>query len=107
MADLPVITRPNGKPYRPRKISGRGLTDEDGCLTGVVILGIHDIDRAQPLALKYVQWQLDAGYAPARPTLVWWREAIERGDIRWYDDAEHGRAGVWFQDIVEVPAGVR
>ena len=45
-----VIQRPDGKPYRPRKLAAYAVTDPDDMLSGVMVLGTHDPGRAQPLA---------------------------------------------------------
>ena len=106
MTDPPiaVIARPNGKPYRPRKVIAYGVYDADECPEGVIVLGTHDISRAEALATSLVKCDLlDSGYAPAGPSQVWWRDSFEGGRRIWVNDAERGRAGVWFRQIVEQP----
>lgn len=106
MADqIPVVTRPNGKPYRPRRITANAVADEDQNLCGVIVLGTHDQLRAQPLADEYARWQLGEGCKAAEPRCGWYRDAFEGGGRRWVTDEERGRAGVWFREIVEVPGG--
>ena len=101
---LDVITRPNGKPYRPRKVIAYGVYDPDECPESVVVLGTHDVVRAQALATTFVKHDLlDSSYAPAGPCTVWWRDGMEYGRRVWLNDAEHGRAGVWFRELVEDP----
>jgi hypothetical protein len=36
----------------------------------------------------------------------WWRDGFEGGRRAWVNDAEHGRAGVWFRQIAEAPTAV-
>jgi hypothetical protein len=103
MGGTEMIMRPNGKPYRPRKVVACAVANEDQILSGVMILGTHDVARAQPLADQYAAWQLDAGYAAAKPLEGWYREGFESGQFRWITDEVRGRAGVWFREIVEVP----
>jgi hypothetical protein len=101
-AALEPIMRPNGKTYRPRKLSANAVTDCDGDgLEGVVVFGTHDPARALDLADQYVAWQIDSGYAAATPVAVWWRDGFAYGQRRWIDDPERGRAGVWFCEITE------
>jgi hypothetical protein len=93
-----VIQRPNGKAYRPRKVIGY-LAGEDS--KSVVVLGTHDIARAQVLADELVRIYVDSRETAADPVLVWWRDGFECGQLRWIADEVRGRAGVWFRDIVE------
>jgi hypothetical protein len=97
------ITRPDGRVYCPRKVIACAVGDEDGILAGVVVLGIHDVERAAKLAQDYVDWQLGEGYAPAQPECGWYRDAFEGGERRWIRDEVRGRAGVMFREIVERP----
>lgn len=101
MSRLETITRPNGKPYRPRKIAAYTVVDEDEILCGVIVLGTHEIGRAQPFADEYVAWQLGANYAAEDPVPGWYREGFLSGRFMWIDDIERGRAGVWFRKIIE------
>ena len=96
-----VIERPNGKPYRPRRVTANAVTDEDDLLSGVIVLGTHDPGRAQPLADGYAVWQLGSGHVAADPVTGWWRNGYSSGCLCWISDEEHGRAGVWFREIVE------
>jgi hypothetical protein len=101
MTGITTITRPNGKPYRPRKVIAACVSDEDGGIGGVMVLGTHDLGRAQALADQYAAWQLDSGYAAADPLPGWYREGFAGGQLRWITDEERGRAGVWFREIAE------
>jgi hypothetical protein len=49
-AELPEITRPNGKPYRPRKLVAYAVNDADLEVGGAVVFGTHDPAKAHPLA---------------------------------------------------------
>ena len=100
-----VIMRPDGRPYRPRKVTANAVVNEDDFLSGVIVLGTHDIACAVRLATEYVQWQLDAGYCAVDPLPGWYRDAFEGGHRRWVSDEKRGRAGVWFRDIVETSDG--
>lgn len=95
------ITRPDGKPYRPRKVVAHAIVDEDGLLCGVMVLGTHDVTRAQALADWYAVWQLGSGHAAAGPRPGWYRDGYECGHRCWVTDEVHGRAGVWFRKITE------
>jgi hypothetical protein len=114
----PAIQRPDGSLYRPRTISANAIVDEDEILCGVMVLGTHDVLRAQPLADQYAVWQLGSGYTAAGPLTGWWRDGFEGGRRCWVTDERRGRAGVWFREVVErtpvidigylsLPAGVQ
>lgn len=90
---LPVIMRPNGKPYRPRGIRTAHWDNEDTC--GVIILGTHDIEMALPLAAGGCQYYFGSQYA-IKPEVAWFRQGMERGDPVWFRDEKRGRAGVMF-----------
>ena len=102
-ATLPPITRPDGRTYRPRKVIACAIIDEDEILSGVIVFGTHDPERAAPLAQDFVTWQLGAGYAPLYSGGGWWRDGFEGGRRVWLSDDERGRAGVMFARIVEAP----
>ena len=109
MADLKPIERPSGKVYRPRKVIAHAVADEDGLTSGVMVLGTHDIERAQKLADECAAAWVESGYVAISPECGWFREGFEAGELRWLRDEERGRAGVCFRDIVEAagtpPAG--
>ena len=96
-----VITRPNGRPYRPRKVVAREVADAEEMTSGVMVLGTHDIERARKLADKCAAAWVDGGYVAAEPEAGWFREGYEYGRPMWLRDEVHGRAGVWFREIVE------
>lgn len=102
-ADLEVITRPDGRQYRPRKIVAHPITDADDILCGVLVTGTHDPDRAIELARRGVTAELGRGYEPVDPIAVWWRNSFAGGRRCWVTDEKRGQAGVFFGEIVEVP----
>lgn len=93
------ITRPNGKLYRPRKLIAAAVDDGDGGVGGVMILGTHDTGRAQAFANEYAMWVTDEKVTAIKPLPGWYREGFSGGELRWISDEEHGRAGVWFQEL--------
>jgi hypothetical protein len=101
------VTRPNGKTYRPQRLTAYAVTDEYEILCGVIVLGTHDQHRAQPMADDYACWQLGAGYAAVNPLPGWYRDGFDGGSRRWVTDEAHGRAGVWFREIAETAEGSR
>ena len=96
-----AITRPNGKPYRPRKVTGHAVADEDDMVVAVVVLGTHDVERAGPLAEDCVRAWVDSGYTAVNPVPGWWRDGFETGQRCWANDPVRGRAGFWFE-VAEV-----
>lgn len=99
MSALPAIERPNGKQYRPRKITGNAVGDENGCVIAVIVLGTHDVERARPLAEDCARYWVDGGYTAANPEAGWWRNGFHWGEPTWIDDAVSGRAGVRFEVV--------
>lgn len=93
------ITRPNGKTYRSRKVTGHAVVDEDDMVVAVLVLGTHDIERARPLAEECVRLWVDGGYTAASPVTGWWRDGFQLGQRCWVDDQVRGRAGVWFKAV--------
>ena len=96
-----TIARPDGRVYRPRKVTANAVVDGDDLLTAVIVLGTHDVGRAQPLADSYAAWQLGNGYRAVDPLAGWWRDGFYCGHRAWITDPVKGRAGVWFREIVE------
>ena len=98
-----IITRPDGRIYRPRKVVAHAISDRyDDDLIGVVVLGTHDILRARALADEYVAWQIGSEFTAVTHHTGWWRDGFEYGHRVWVSDPVKGRAGVMFQEIVEV-----
>jgi hypothetical protein len=93
------IIRANGKPYRPRKVTGHAVADEWDMVIAVLVLGTHDIERARPLAEECVQLWVDSSYTAASPVTGWWRDGMWQGQRWWVDDPVRGRAGVRFEAV--------
>lgn len=95
-----MITRPNGKPYRPRKVVAWRWENDDaypvdeGC--GAVVLGTHDTERARALADSAIKRWFDGDLIAAKPEVGWFRLGYQGGDLTWLHDEIHGRAGVMF-----------
>ena len=104
---LPVVVRPNGSTYHPRKITTETWGNEDE-ITHIVVFGTHDVDFARTVALRSADeisaefyssgFHLDVAEEGDR---VWktrhlggWDE--DRPIYTWWDDPEKGRAGVSF-----------
>jgi hypothetical protein len=45
--------------------------------------------------------QLGRGHVAVSPVTVWWRDGFTSGRRGWVTDEKHGRAGIWYQEIVE------
>lgn len=99
MTDLVPVTRPNGRLYRPRKIDGHAVADDDDFVTAVLILGTHDIERAWPLADLCVRRWVDNCCTAVDPYLGWWRNGYLWGERTWLEDETRGRAGVRFEAV--------
>jgi hypothetical protein len=95
--DLPPITRPNGKTYRPRRIVARPWENDDAqdnrC--GAVVLGTHDIDLARPLAQRECTYRFGMAYA-IKPDVDWFRDGFVYSERAWIRDEVRGSAGVMF-----------
>ena len=102
-AELVPVRRPNGQLYRPRKMVAYQVPDEDDIISAVLVLGTHDIARAQALADQVAARYADSGCIAADPVAGWWRDGFEGGRRCWVKDDRRGRAGVMFREIVERP----
>jgi hypothetical protein len=81
---LESIRRPDGRLYRPRKINGHALSyDDDDWVTGVLILGTHDVARAQVLADDCAARWVGRGFVAVRPETGWYRDGFEYGRRCW------------------------
>ncbi|MDQ2874825.1 MAG: hypothetical protein M3Y33_08545 [Actinomycetota bacterium] len=104
MPETEVLTRPNGKPYRPRKVVARFLSgdapDYDE-FSGVIVTGTHDQERAATLARALVASEFGEGYEPVYSGGGWWHDGMEHGQRCWVADDERGQAGVIFGKIAE------
>lgn len=92
-----VIMRPDGKPYRPRKVVAWPVADADEMTSGVMVLGTHDIERARKLADECAAAWAGGGCVAIEPETGWFREGYESGRLMWLRDEVRGRAGVWFR----------
>lgn len=91
-----LLTRPNGKPYCPRSVRVHRWEDDadTGYTCGVIVLGTHDLERAQRLAERACQhWY---GMHAFTPHPGWYRLGIRRGEPTWIVDTVRGAAGVHF-----------
>jgi len=94
---LPPITRPNGKVYRPRKLTAGAWENDDyrDDWAGCFVFGTHDIDLARPLAEEECRFAFGVQHV-IKPELVWIRDGFESGERRWVYDEVRGRAAVRF-----------
>jgi hypothetical protein len=91
-----VMTRPDGRPYRPRKAGLRArawANGDDEC--GVVIFGTLDPERAQAFADESCSHWYGDGRA-ARPEPGWYRDTFRYGERLFAVDEKRGAAGVYF-----------
>lgn len=95
--DLPPITRPNGKIYRPRKLVAYFCEESACAYPAVVVFGTHDNDVARPLALAEAKYRLEDGPMDLYGTKGWWRDTIRNGERVWEYDEERGRAGINYE----------
>jgi hypothetical protein len=98
---LESVTRPDGRVYRPTKIAAYAVVDEDDLLSGVAVLGTHDMTVAQRMADDYATWQLGSGSVALDPETGWFREGLSHGRRMWMRDPVTGRAGVMFHGTRE------
>jgi hypothetical protein len=94
---LPVITRPNGKPYQPRAVKAHAWGNDDAweSRSGAVVLGTHDVDRARLLAEEACNAWYGTAYA-VKPEVDWFRSGFSNGERAWIRDDVRGAAGVMF-----------
>jgi hypothetical protein len=100
-APLEPVQRPDGRMYRPRKIIAYPVADDEEMTSGIMVLGTHDVSRAQPLADRCASAWVDGGYVAIEPETGWYREGYEAGRPMWLRDPVKGRAGVWFHEVAE------
>ena len=93
------LVRPNGRIYRPRKVVGYAWENPDDLssdfISGVIVLGTHDVERARTLACSLGRYWFGLDHA-IRPHVGWFRDGFEYGVRCWVDDPVTGRAGVMF-----------
>lgn len=95
---LEPVTRPNGKVYRPRKVAAYPVSDDDyDALTGVVVLGTHDVGLAGALGAQAAAYWADEPVAVVNPAVGWYRLGYSWGELTWLHDEVTGRAGVMFR----------
>ncbi len=99
-APPPPVQRDDGRWYRPRKLTAFEVTDYAD-EASVVVFGTRNPRIAQPLADRLAVRLYGSGYRAADPAGVWWRDGFADGRRCWVTDETHGRAGVWFRQIVE------
>lgn len=94
-----VVIRPNGKPYKARSVRARGWDDDELSMAGnvgVVVLGTHDLKRAQTFADKLVPYWYDREFVALNLEVGWFRLGYLYGKQSWVRDPERGAAGVMF-----------
>jgi hypothetical protein len=64
-------------------------------------LAAHDLADDHEIGARHAAQVLED--IDARPLPGWYREGFEGGQLRWITDEVHGRAGIWFREIAEVP----
>lgn len=94
----PMLTRPNGKPYRPRKEPSVDLYEDhhDG-LTGFVVLRTHDREKAAEMVAGVWASYYDGPLPEGRRS--WWR-LVPWGyqtDSTWIEDPARGIPVVVFE----------
>lgn len=94
---MDAITRPNGKPYRPRKIVVEPWEDHWDDRSGAVVFGTHDVEAARVIAAEEITSRWGMPYA-VDARVGWWRSGYEgsQGELSWVYDEVRGRAGVFF-----------
>jgi hypothetical protein len=89
MIDLVPVTRPNGKVYRPRKQPhAEACKDNYYGEPGVIVVGTHDVDRAERLANAVGGLDEPAFLYPRKRE--WRRDGMHCGQREWVFDEEHG-----------------
>ena len=95
------LTRPNGKPYRPRNVGVLTAHAWDNWALGwderqgVVVLGTLDPERAQALADQMCEFWYGMSHA-GDPQPGWWRDGFRNGERAWIDAPDRGQPGVMF-----------
>ncbi|MFD6770615.1 hypothetical protein ACFWC6_30830 [Micromonospora chalcea] len=91
-----MITRPNGKPYRPRKpgLRAHAYENEDDC--GVIVFGTLDPEQARPFAAEMCNHWYGMPMA-VNPAPGWYRNGFRDGERAWIPDEQRGAPGVMFR----------
>jgi hypothetical protein len=102
---LPPIERPNGRLYRPRKISVHiiGLDEAEE----VVVFGTRDREHAQALAEREVSVMVDSGYTAVFDYETWLRSGYQHGEPWFFHDEDKGRFGLAFAIVDRVEPSPR
>jgi hypothetical protein len=99
--DVTPILRPNGKVYRARAAvrahSWENLDTFSGDEQGLLVLGTHDLERAQNFANEMVAYWYGSNFPATLLSQGWFRLGYQYGDIRWVADELTGRPGFSFQ----------
>jgi hypothetical protein len=98
-----VITRPDGRPYRPRKPGLRAHAWENSDEAGVIVFGTLDPDAAQAFALESAAYWYGPGGAVVDPSPDWFRDCFRWGERRWERDEKRGAPGVQFTWVHAMP----
>lgn len=96
---MTTLIRPNGRVYRPRDTTLRSAPwtnagEGKGDLEGVLIIGTHDLARAQHFAdVDCVAWY---GVPATEPRLDWVSQKYGGRYAGWTTDEVRGRPAIWF-----------
>ena len=97
MSALPPIKRPDGRMYRPHRITVIRLDNDPTCNQDpwTIVLGTHDPDFAYQVADGRGG---TCDHLAANPSLEWRRLGWEAGERAWIDDPARGAACVIFTE---------
>jgi hypothetical protein len=102
MTALPPVERPDGRMYRPRKLTAVPVDEDDGDMCGgVIVFGTHDPAAAWPLADRLAAQQAGTGFRAYGPVPGWWRDGYSGGQRCYVSDEARGRAAVLFERVAE------
>lgn len=93
-----MITRPDGRTYRPRKpgLRTRPWSNDDDGRHGVIILGTLDPEKAYPRAEREIRYWHDMECRPTHPEPGWYRNGYDHNGSAWIIDEKRGAPGVAF-----------
>ena len=91
-----MITRPDGRIYRPRKPGLRAHAWEGDDEQGVIVFGTLDPTEAEAFALESSAYWYGTGGAVVDPEPDWFRDCFRWGERRWERDEVRGAPGVKF-----------
>lgn len=101
-----MITRPDGRPYRPRKPGLRAHAWETGDDQGVIVFGTLAPAEAEAFALAVSAYWYGSGGAVVDPHPGWFRDRFRWGERRWERDEVTGSPGVMFTWVDAMPGAV-